>query len=96
MPCTMVHLNSRLVFQWWSEYWSANQMVIRILSNYVSGHLKSKPFYDQKIPMIRLPIKFTVKIHTIFKKVKLIFYQYKEKLWLLYCQIARVNCFEKD
>ena len=36
--------NSRLVFKWWSEYRSINQMVIWILNFHDTRHLNSAPF----------------------------------------------------
>ena len=38
------YLNSRPVCKWWSEYWSANQMVIWIQNYHGSWHLNSKPY----------------------------------------------------
>ena len=43
-------LNSRLVFKWWSEYWSVNQMVIRILHYHGSGHFNREPFDEPTNP----------------------------------------------
>ena len=39
------------IFKWWSEYWSINQMVIRIPNYPCTEHLNSEPF-DKQIPMI--------------------------------------------
>ena len=38
------HLNTRLLFKWWSEYWSVNQMVIWIRNYHCTWHLNSTPF----------------------------------------------------
>ena len=46
----LVHYSNGLVFKWWSEYWSVNQMVIWIQNYHGTGHLNSKPFEDQTNP----------------------------------------------
>ena len=44
------HLNSGLIFKWWSEYRSINQMVIWIPNYHGTRHLNSKPFDEQTNP----------------------------------------------
>ena len=41
------YLSSGLVFKWWSEYQSVNQMVIWIPNYHGTGHLKSERFDEQ-------------------------------------------------
>ena len=44
------HLNSGLVFKWWSEYWSVNHMVIWIPTYHGTGHLNIKTLDKQANP----------------------------------------------
>ena len=57
------HMNSRLVFKWWSEYQSVNQMVIRIPNFHGTRHLNTKPFYELTSPF-DLNNKFAIQIPT--------------------------------
>ena len=45
-----LHLNSRPVFKWRSEYQSINRMVIWVPNYHGTGHLNSKPFSDWSNP----------------------------------------------